>query len=258
MKLKIQVFLAFLCLLLFLCTFSLMADERTRAFESKVLDNFDDDTVNTSWVVRGSKFITEGYPKKAKVNAWPDALHGKRVEDPAAYNCLGITAQFDRQGYNYLEVIPSAKGTAETTDAEAIFIDEDGTKWVSSPINLYGRVDSIDLWVWGSNYNYYLEVHVEDYLGTVHVLPLGDLLYAGWKNLYTSIPMSIPQAESYIPSLKTLKIVKFMVWTRPNERVTQFYIYFDYLKILADMFESSFDGDDLEDPKKLEEVWGTE
>lgn len=90
------------------------------------------------------------------------------------------------------------------------------------------------------------------------MLPLGDIQYTGWKNLTARVPSSIPQAEQYIPSLKRLKLVKFMIWTRPTERVAKFYVYIDHLKVLTDLFETRFDGDELEDPDFLESIWGTE
>lgn len=97
---------------------------------------------------------------------------------------------------------------------------------------------------------------MKDFTGVVHVLPLGNLNFTGWKNLSTEIPSSIPQSESYIPRLKRLRLEKFMLWTRPTERVSEFWCYFDQIKVLTDLFESRYDGDELGDEKFLQDTWG--
>jgi hypothetical protein len=50
-------------------------------------------------------------------------------------------------------------------------------------------------------------------------------------------------------------LVKFVLWTKPHERVDDFYVYFDQVKIFSDMFESPFDGGDLADPEQVEKLW---
>jgi hypothetical protein len=39
------------------------------------------------------------------------------------------------------------------------------------------------------------------------------------------------------------------------EQVNNFYIYFDQLKVLTDTFETRYDGEELADPKKVQELW---
>jgi hypothetical protein len=41
------------------------------------------------------------------------------------------------------------------------------------------------------------------------------------------------------------------------ERVDNFYIYFNQFKILTDTFETYFDGNDLADPARVQELWAT-
>jgi len=45
------------------------------------------------------------------------------------------------------------------------------------------------------------------------------------------------------------------MWTKPSENVAGFNIYLDQLKILTDTFVTRFDGDDLADPMKVQEIW---
>lgn len=256
MKLKDQVSLAFIFLLLFLLTFNTFGDEGTVSYESYVFEDFDENPLNR-WIIRGSKFSAEGYPKLAMVKTWPQALWGKKPESTEHY-ALGIKGSFDRGGYNYIEIIPAQEAPAGTETSKIIHSDAGGKNWVHNPINFKGRSKSFDIWVWGSNHNFYIEVYLQDFNGTIYRLPLGDLNYIGWKNLSIEIPPSIPQAEKYVPSLHPLKFIKLMVWTRPGEIVDGFYIYLDQIKILTDLFESRYDGDELEDPEFLDEIWGTD
>ena len=229
-------------LLLFASASSLMADEAIQNFESVVLETFDNPDAR-QWAVVGSKFITDGMPLVVYAPAWPEALFGAN-RDNLDLKVLGVQASFDRQGYNYLEFIPVEK-------------DQSGTLQ-PAPIDLVGRVQTLDLWVWGSNYDYYMEAHVMDYTGRVHVLPLGGLKYVGWNNLKARIPSYIPQAGGHITPggfLKALKLVKLVLWTKPTENVAGFNVYLDQIKILTDSFVTRFDGDNLADPTLVQEIW---
>jgi hypothetical protein len=218
---------------------ALFADERTQNLQSVIIESFDPETRASDWYVRGSKFSTQEFPKYTFVKAWPEALYGSNREG-VDYEVLGINTKFDRQGYNYVEIFP--------------VIEVDG-ELVSNPLPIPGNVKIIDLWVWGSEYDYYVELHLSDYTGVVHVLNLGDINYTGWQNLRVSVPSYIPQARAYIPYLKGLELVKLVLWTKPKEQVDNFFTYIDQIKCLTDMFVSRFDGDDLSNPERLNEVW---
>jgi hypothetical protein len=75
--------------------------------------------------------------------------------------------------------------------------------------------------------------------------------------LRAHIPNSIPQGKRILPRLAGLKFVKFRILTQPMEQVADFYIYFKQFKILTDMFESLYDGDDLADPDHVQEIWAS-
>ncbi len=232
------------CLLIvFLMVISsfVFSDEVTVNYTSQVIESFDNPDARP-WIVRGSKFATEGYPKMAYANAWPEALFGKNREKKDL-KCLGIHGKFNRKAYNYIEIIPAKK-------------DKDGNL-VPDPIELPGRVKYIDLWAWGSNHDYYMEIHLRDYQGIEHVLPLGSLRYEGWRDLVTVVPASIPQSRRYLPKRRGLQLTKLVMWTRPEEKVDDFYLYLDHIKVLTDMFESRYDGDNLVEPDVMKEIWGT-
>ena len=65
------------------------------------------------------------------------------------------------------------------------------------------------------------------------------------------------QQKRILPHLASLTFVKFRIWTAPMERVDNFYVYFNQFKILTDTFESYYDGNDLADPSKVQELWAT-
>ncbi|MDR2476183.1 MAG: flagellar filament outer layer protein FlaA [Treponema sp.] len=243
------------CLIVLACVTVLSAygDEVTTDLSSIVLEAFNGDTAHEwtvgsktrnyeySWAVAASKFATkndnESYPKTTYVDAWPMALFGTNREGKTIKS-FGINGNFDRRGYNWVDVYP---------------VDSDGSTPFEIPIP--GRTRNIDLWVWGSNLNYYIEAYIRDFQGVVHAIRLGDIAYTGWKNLKANIPNSIPQTKRIQPNLAQLHFVKFRIWTGPTENVNNFYIYFKQLKVLTDTFESLFDGDELADPDLVPEFW---
>jgi hypothetical protein len=244
----------YLLLLAFAVAIPGFSDEFTVTSEAFVIESFDGDTAHEwsiagktisydySWKVAPSKFSTEGYPKINSVSAWPQALFGfnRQGDDHKAFGILG---NFMRDGYNWIDIYPTA---ANADGEEGVF-----------EIPLPGRVHYLDMWIWGSNYNYYLDAYVRDYQGIVHVLRMGDIDYKGWKNLRVSVPSGIRQSKRILPNYAGLRFVKFRLWTRPNEILGDFYVYLDHFKVLSDTFESFFDGDDLADPEHVQEIWST-
>jgi hypothetical protein len=89
------------------------------------------------------------------------------------------------------------------------------------------------------------------------VLDLGAINFAGWRNLRVQIPTYISQSVQYVPQLKTLELVKLVLWTRPSERVDGFWVYLDQIKVFTDVFESPFDGEGLADPERIDELWNS-
>ncbi|MFP3958770.1 MAG: flagellar filament outer layer protein FlaA [Spirochaetaceae bacterium] len=212
---------------------------------SEVLDDFDDPQ-ESRYIVRGSKFIADafvddqGMVQSQHVRTFPTALYREEPED-RELRAFGINAAFDRKGYNYLEIIPASE-------------DEDGNL-APDGIAIPGKVRDISLWVWGSNRDYSLEVQLRDHRGIVHTLDFGSISYRGWDNLKVDVPSYIPQEVVYVPQRQGLEIVKFVLWTSPRERVDEFYVYFDELRVTTDTFEEPFDGEKLADPDHVEQLW---
>lgn len=233
------------CLIFLACitAFSAFGDEKTVNLESRILESFDGDS-DYDWRLEASKFASktenDTFPKITTVDAWPLAIFGSNREGKTLKS-LGIWGRFDRRGYNWIDVYPVAKGAGDGAEP--------------AEIPMPGRVKDIDIWVWSPNFSYYIEAYIRDYLGVVHILYMGNLGFEGWRNLLTPIPNNIPQSKRNLPRLESLSFVKFRIWTQPTERVDNFYIYLDQFKILTDTFESLFDGDELANPQRVEEIW---
>jgi hypothetical protein len=248
------------CFVILACVIVMPAigDGQTVDLTSIVLESFNGDTTHEwndgrhprtyvfSWALDASKFATKEtdedgnelvYPQSTYVKAWPVAVFGFSRDD---LKSLGIRGRFDRQGYNWIDVHP---------------VTGEGDNIQPFEIPLPGRVRYFDLWVWSANMDLYVEGYIRDYQGIVHVIQFGDLAYTGWRNLRAYIPNSIRQEKRAMPSHAGLKFVKFRIWTRPNAKVEDFYVYFKQFKALTDTFETMFDGDQLADPDLIPGLW---
>lgn len=257
-----------ICLLLMagIAVASVFGDEQALVLEAKVMDSFDEGVENPygplEWRIDASKFATEGFPKIQPIATYPAAL---LTDTPAEdRRSLGINSSFTRRGYNWLDVYP----VGPDNEQKGIGFD------------IPGRIHYLDMWVWGSKLNYTIEAYFRDYQGIVRSVNLGSIAHEGWKNLRVRIPNSFPQTKKVLPSLAPLRFVKFRIWTSPTEIVDQLdptnpgvprnpgdsrnpgtktgvFIYFDNLRILTDMFETPYDGRELEDINTIRELWGT-
>jgi hypothetical protein len=239
----------FICLIIWACIMvspGLSADDTTNNFESRILESFNGDSDSKYvWKAEASKFITKtgevSYPILAYIDAWPVVVFGyNRSNDQPPLKSFGINGRFDRTGYNWIDIYPVL---ADNTDGGPF------------EIPVPGKVQKFDMWVWGANFRYYIEIYVRDYRGVVHAFKLGDIAHAGWKNLQVSLPANIAQSRRTLPSYAGLHFVKFRIWTQPAERVDNFYIYFKQFKVLTDMFSPLFDGNDLADPDNVQKLW---
>lgn len=222
--------------------------QATTNYQSIVIEDFDNPE-ESRWTVEPGRFIADGFPRVAYVRTFPQALYRREPED-RELRAFGVQAAFDRQGYNYLEFVPVR--------------ENDEGEMVPRGIPIPGRVRFLDMWVWGSNFDYYMDIHLRDYRGMVHVIKLGDIFYRGWRNLRVQIPTWIPQDAPYIAELRAgefasdlrgLELVKIVLWTRPRERVNGFFVYLDEIKVETDLYRAPFDGEDLREPGYVQDLW---
>ncbi|MDR2467745.1 MAG: flagellar filament outer layer protein FlaA [Spirochaetaceae bacterium] len=233
--------------------------------ESRILDKFDGspyvvdgEEYHYTWKVAASKFATktgeQAFPVINVITTGPTAL--TRMAGDTGAKSLGIQGAFDRTGFNWIDIYPTRTDDADGTPAE---------------IPLLGRTRFLDVWVWGSNLNYRLEAYIRDNRGVMHVIPMGSLRYTGWKNLRSAVPTGIPMVSNVIPrSTHSTSFVKFRLWTDPKERtyvdierdkvgkitrIVPFYVYLSQLKVLSDIYETIYDGDELANPKVTTRLW---
>ncbi|MDR3335069.1 MAG: flagellar filament outer layer protein FlaA [Treponema sp.] len=239
-----------MCLILLACiaVVSAFGDEYMLDLQATILETFDQtDESLYDWRFDASKFATktdeETFPKVSYVSVWPASVFGSNPEGEELKS-LGIWGRFDRRGYNWIDIYP--------------VLAADGDEAGPTEIPIPGRVQYLDMWVWGSNLRYDLEAYVRDYQGVIHTVKMGNLAFQGWKNLRASVPRSISQAKRILPAKQSLTFVKFRIWTQPQEQVNNFYIYFDQFRVVSDMFESIYDGKELADPARVQELWNGE
>lgn len=123
------------------------------------------------------------------------------------------------------------------------------------PIPIEGITKTVSVWVAGRNYNHVLKLMVEDFFGRQYELYIGKLNFQGWKKLTIAIPPQAPdgkngivQRDYHYNSHMGLKILGFKVDCDPLEAFGSYYIYFDDLRAVTDLFaEDNRDEDDMVD-----------
>lgn len=123
------------------------------------------------------------------------------------------------------------------------------------PIPIEGITKTISVWVVGRNYNHTLKIMVQDFFGNEFELFMGKLNFQGWKKLTVAIPpqsadgkSGIIQRNYHYNSFMGLKVVGFKVECDPMEAYGSYYIYFDDLRAVTDLFaEENRDPDDMVD-----------
>ena len=234
MKRELKVLIGLACL--FVIGLPVFAQPNSRSIETFVLDDFDSagsqnylyngKTYNWDWDVGSSRFIADGYPKTGYFEGIPNSLKQLHKGEDKEFKVFGVKTAFKRKGDNWFEVYPTADGKA-------------------SEIPLVGVVSQMDFWIWGSGYNYYLEVMVRDALGTVKVLPAGSLAFHGWKNIVVNIPGWIQQSSHLRSGPENLTFVGFRIRTDAEEYVDNFVIYFDQIKYTSNSLSLIYDGYEL-------------
>ena len=220
-----------IALALGMLAFPVSAQDRAINYETYVVDSFDNaGDEEWSWIAAGSRFITDGYPLVKYFDGMPNAMRLIQSDSDGDHKVLGIQFKFNRQGDNWVDIIPVVSG-------------EDGED-VPYEIPFRGIVSRIDIWVWGAGYMYELEALVRDYQGRVHSLPMGWLNYEGWRNLSVNVPTSIPQTSRYVGDSTGLSFVAFRIRTSARERVDNFQVFFDQFRVLTDThtFRAYYDG----------------
>ena len=123
------------------------------------------------------------------------------------------------------------------------------------PIPIEGITKTVSVWVAGRNYNHRLVLLIEDFFGRPFELFMGTLNFQGWRQLTVAVPPQardgingIVQRDYHYNSNMGIKITGLRVDVDPFQAQGSYYIYFDDLRAVTDLFaENDRDPDDMLD-----------
>ena len=137
---------------------------------------------------------------------------------------LGVKAEFYRRGNTTLSI------------------------QANRPLVVPGIAKTISVWVVGRNFNHRLSVVVADHFGNRAVIPMGTLNFSGWRELSAAVPTHIVQRNVHYNDLMGIQILGFVINPALEESYGSYYVYFDDLRVITDLFaEESRDPDDMVD-----------
>jgi hypothetical protein len=184
---------------------------------------------------RSSMSTDEGYTV-TRLFTSPGPMNKQAIPDEEGMNIpdryvLGTRVDFLRRGYNSFTIYPTR------------------------PIPIEGITKSISLWVAGRNFNHELYLLIQDFFGRNYEFYMGRLNFMGWRRLTVAIP---PQADDGVNGVVQrnyhynnqmgIKIMGFRIVCDPMESYGSYYLYFDDLRAVTDLFsENNRDPDDMVD-----------
>jgi hypothetical protein len=122
------------------------------------------------------------------------------------------------------------------------------------PLPIEGITKTVSVWVCGRNMGHQLWLLVQDYNGNNFEIWMGSLEFSGWKKLTTAIPPSpdgvhgIVQTSPYHGDKPGLRVVGFRVDCNPMEAQGAYFVYFDDLRAVTDLYDvENRDPDDMND-----------
>ena len=151
-------------------------------------------------------------------------------EDAVDTKVLGVKVEFFRRGINSFYV-RSAR-----------------------PIPIEGVTKTVSVWVVGRNMDHALTLLVQDYYGNNFELYMGTLGFTGWKKMSVAVPPTpdgehgIIQQSAYDGVRPGLRIVGFRIDCNPMLARGTYYLYFDDLRAVTDLYDiENRDEDDMND-----------
>ncbi|MBN2038423.1 MAG: hypothetical protein JW864_00155 [Spirochaetes bacterium] len=183
----------------------------------------------------------DGAPSDLTPERWTQDKKGMEAK-----KILGLHFRFKYPGFNSVHIIPPPEVQWDDQTKKVMTYDSRVGKYVQErAIQLPGQSRGLSMWVHGRGNDYYLEAWVKDWKGEVHIIKFGSMNFVGWRPLVAQIPPYIPQEIESYPQTKLLKIVRFVIRSTPDSITEDTYMFFDQLKVLTDVFEVNFDGQDL-------------
>lgn len=214
---------------------SIGVDTAQQKLKEVSVDKFEEEGFWVPMMSPDSGFITDrlfiGGPAGKANDPLPDERLINIDNKIADTHVLGVRVEFLHRGYTTFTVL------------------------AKKPIPIEGITKTISVWVVGRNYNNTLKIILADFFGRQYELPLGSLNFQGWKKLTVAIPpqsfdgtSGIVQRNFHYASHMGVKVVGFKVECDPMEAYGTYYIYFDDLRAVTDLFaEDNRDPDDMSD-----------
>jgi hypothetical protein len=146
---------------------------------------------------------------------------------------LGTRVDFLHRGYNTITIYPMR------------------------PVPIEGITKTVSVWVAGRNFNHELSLLIEDAFGRYFELYMGKLNFQGWKKMTVASPPQaldgihgIVQRNYHYNSMMGIKITGFRIDCDPMEAYGSYYVYFDDLRAVTDLF-----AEDIKDPDDPSDMW---
>jgi hypothetical protein len=118
----------------------------------------------------------------------------------------------------------------------------------TAPIPVAGISKTVSIWIAGRNFNHTLKLLIDDYFGRPMELTVGKLTFMGWKKLTIAVPPTITQTDYHFTYKDGIKITGFKIECDPLEAMGTYYMYFDDIRVVTDLFgEDRRDLDDMTD-----------
>lgn len=116
------------------------------------------------------------------------------------------------------------------------------------PIPIPGVAKVLSMWVVGRNLRHRIFIHVRDYFGNRARIYMGMLTHSGWEELKATIPPNIRQVNPRYNNKQGILIDEIVIEPDPVETYGNYYVYFDDLRVVTDLFpEANRDPDDMAD-----------
>jgi hypothetical protein len=185
-----------------------------------------------------------GGPNDMNPEEWSLTEQGKKKE-----KILGVAFRFRYPGPNEVSILPPLEVDWKDKTPKLTYNPSTGQDEQERGLELPGQAKGISLWVHGRGHPYSLEVWVKDYRGATHILKFGSVNFVGWRPMKVEIPISVPQTFESFPQTRVTKITRFVLRADPSapreELMETTYFFFDQIKVLTDVYEVNFDGNDL-------------
>lgn len=200
------------------------ADKANPQLKEVSINKFEDDGFWSGYMSRDDGFITlrkfEGGPNaKQPIQGEKDA----QITEPDKY-VLGAKIEHLHRAVTSFTISPTR------------------------PISMPGIVKTISVWVVGRNVPHQLYAIVNDQYGNTAKIPMGSLAFTGWKKLTGVVPPNVKQMNPRYEGRTGLTLQSFLIETNPDDTYGSYYIYFDDLRVVTDLFiENKRDPDDMND-----------